>query len=96
MHQLGSADKWKKIYWDIATGVPASQKKLLLGGEASMWTDTYCYIDQCGSSTGKNPVGYRLFDPKNDAEFHKSIGGMIFPRGLVAAAGEHSGCCCSG
>ena len=47
-----------------------------------MWSDTYCYIDQCGAF-GPNepvPVGSALFDPKYDAEFGQSIGGMIWPR----------------
>ena len=77
----GPADRY-----DIGTGVPAAQKKLLLGGEMSMWSDTYCYIEQCGSHVGKPPVGHELFDPKNDKEFGESIGGMIWPRGYVGAA----------
>jgi hypothetical protein len=31
-------------------------------------------------------VGAKLFDPALDAEFSQSIGGMIWPRGFVAAA----------
>jgi len=77
---------WEKCWYDIGTGVPAAQKKLLLGGEMSMWSDTYCYIEQCGSHVGKPPVGHELFDPKNDKEFGESIGGMIWPRGYVGAA----------
>jgi len=82
---MGSAG-WSKCWYDIGTGVPASQHKLLLGGEMSMWSDTYCYIEQCGSHIGSAPVGHELFDPKNDKEFGESIGGMIWPRGYVAAA----------
>ena len=52
----------------------------------SMWSDTYCYISQCGASGGGAPVGHELFDPSNDAEFGRSIGGMIWPRGYVGAA----------
>ena len=65
--------------YDIATKVPAAQLPLVLGGEMSMWTDSYCYIDQCGSSTGRVPTGHALFDPAQDAAFGKSIGGMIWP-----------------
>lgn len=72
--------------YDIATKVPAAQLPLVLGGEMSMWTDSYCYIDQCGSSTGRVPTGHALFDPAQDAAFGKSIGGMIWPRGFVGAA----------
>jgi len=42
--------------------------------------------DQCGSATGSPPVAAALFDPAKDAEFAQSIGGMIWPRGYVAAA----------
>lgn len=49
-------------------------------------SDTYCYIDQCGASTGSAPVGHALFPPQRDAEFSRSIGGMIWPRGFVGAA----------
>jgi hypothetical protein len=43
-----------------------------------MWSDTYCYINQCQSAG--QPVGARLFPPEQDAAFRKSIGGMIWPR----------------
>jgi hypothetical protein len=31
-------------------------------------------------------VGAPLFPPERDAEFEKSVGGMMFPRGFVGAA----------
>jgi hypothetical protein len=37
---------WDMCWYDISTGVPTSQLSLLYGGEMSMWTDTYCYVDQ--------------------------------------------------
>ena len=43
----GGPAGWSKVWYDIGTGVPQSQRELLLGGEMSMWTDTYCYIAQC-------------------------------------------------
>jgi len=82
----GGPEGWSKCWYDIGTGVPASQKKLLLGGEMSMWTDSYCYVEQCGShSNDRTPTGAKLFGPDADAAFHKSIGGMIWPRGYVGA-----------
>lgn len=51
-----------------------------------MWSDTYCYIDQCGAYKGAVPVGAALFNPEHDNAFAKSIGGMIWPRGFVGAA----------
>ena len=82
----GGPTGWSKCWYDIAQKVPAAQLPLVLGGEMSMWTDTYLYIDQCGASAGSPPVGAALFNPANDAEFGASIGGMIWPRGFVGAA----------
>lgn len=59
---------------------------LLLGGEISMWSDSYCSEAQCGASRDVTPVGHALFPPSMDNAFSKSIGGMIWPRGFVAAA----------
>jgi len=77
---------WKKCWYDIATGVASAHLHLLLGGEISMWSDSYCYLRQCDPTSTSKPVGYKLFDPKNNKEFGQSIGGMIWPRGYVAAA----------
>ena len=77
---------WKRFWYDILTGVNASDAHLVLGGEVSMWTDTYCVTNQCGAWSGPTPVGAALFDPGHDSEFARSIGGMIWPRSFVGAA----------
>lgn len=77
---------WERCWYNISTGVPPAQQSLVLGGEMSMWTDTYCYISQCGASKGSQPVGSALFGPASDQAFQLSIGGMVWPRGLVGAA----------
>jgi hypothetical protein len=82
----GGPKGWARTWYDIATGVPASQRSLLLGGEMSMWSDTYCYISQCGAGGSGTPVGHALFPPEQDDAFGNSIGGMIWPRGFVGAA----------
>lgn len=33
----GGPSGWKRCWYDISTGVPANETKLLLGGEISMW-----------------------------------------------------------
>lgn len=81
----GGPDGWHMVYHDIGANVPAAQKSLLLGGEMSMWTDTYCYISQCGFGGSSLPVGSKLFGPERDHEFAASVGGMIWPRGFVGA-----------
>ena len=80
----GGPAGWSRCWYNISETVPAGQGNLLLGGEISMWTDTYCYINQCTS--GSPQKGSKLFPPSSDAAFEESIGGMIWPRGFVAAA----------
>ena len=36
--------------------VPTANMSALLGGEISMWTDAYCYDDQCGAFGHGHPV----------------------------------------
>ena len=82
----GGPAGWAKMWYDIATNVSAENATRLLGGEISMWTDTYCYEKQCGAFDGPAPVGAPLFAPAQDAPFGRSLGGMIWPRGYVGAA----------
>lgn len=76
---------WAGCWSNPTSGVPAAGLPLLLGAEASMWTDRYCYANQCGASGGAAPIGAPLFPPSQDDAFGRSVGGMIWPRGLVAA-----------
>eukprot|EP01060_Flectonema_neradi_P029796 TRINITY_DN41_c1_g1_i1.p1 TRINITY_DN41_c1_g1~~TRINITY_DN41_c1_g1_i1.p1 ORF type:complete len:526 (+),score=126.26 TRINITY_DN41_c1_g1_i1:40-1578(+) len=80
----GGPTGWSKCWYNISETVPAGQEHLLLGGEVSMWTDTYCNVREC--ITGPPQVGSPLFPPSADAAFEESVGGMIWPRGFVAAA----------
>ena len=88
----GGAAGWSKMWYDISTGVSPANMSMLLGGEISMWTDTYCFSDQCGAFGPGHavPVGAPLFAPDTDAAFAQSIGGMIWPRGYVGAAAFYS------
>lgn len=81
----GGPEGWSKCWNDIGYGVPADKKSMLLGGEMSMWTDRYCYINQCNPTSTNVPIGAPLFPPSQDTAFAASIGGMIWPRGFVAA-----------
>lgn len=78
-------DGWAKFYFDVAQDLNPAERNLLSGGEVSQWTDTYCITQQCGASNGPPPYASALFPPSQDASFAKSIGGMIFPRTIVAA-----------
>lgn len=65
--------------------VPAENRSLLLGGEVAMWTDAYCYINDCVRPNGPKGSGHELFNRSNDEFFALSVGGMIWPRGHLAA-----------
>ena len=84
----GSPSNWGDVWLDIGLGVPAEQKKsLLLGGEMTAWTDTYCNPRECGAMHEYHPEkGAELFNRTRDAEYARSYGGMIWPRGFVGAA----------
>merc|ERR1719384_1869580 len=73
------------MYHNLYNAIPEDQRDLMLGGEISMWSDQYCYTNQCGSWEGDTPVGHELYDPKNDGAFARSIGGMIWPKGAIGA-----------
>ena len=77
------------IYIDIAEGIPASQRHLLLGGEVSVWTDHYTapvYGLQCGVESAAQPnPAKRMYPRSEDAAFGKSTLGVTFPAAVIAA-----------
>jgi hypothetical protein len=71
---------------DIGFDVPESEKGLLLGGEMSMWTDTYCSPRECGAMPNYHKEkGGTLYSRIQDEAYGRSLGGMIWPRGFVGA-----------
>ena len=75
---------WAPCWNDIAHDVNETSRHLLLGGEMSMWGDSYCKTKKCDPNEG--PVAASsLFPPEKDEEFGISVGGMIWPRGYVGA-----------
>ena len=79
---------WHKLWYDISFDVPAQERSLLLGGEMSMWTDTYCNPRECSAMPvyGKVENGSALYNRSHDAAYARSLGGMLWPRGYVGAA----------
>ena len=61
------------------------QKPFLLGAEASMWTDNYCFAKQCGAFSGDVPPDAALYPPEKDALFASSIAGTVWPQTSIAA-----------
>merc|ERR1712084_160309 len=69
-------EKWK---------VPVENQHLLLGGEYAFWTDAWCYINGCTRPGSPHGGGADLFSPDRDDEFAKSVTGMLWPYGRLAA-----------
>ena len=83
----GGAAGWGKLWYDIGFDVPSAERALLLGGEMSMWTDTYCSPRECGAMPAYHTEkGGALYNRSRDREYARSLGGMIWPRGYVGAA----------
>ena len=62
------------------------QRRHVLGGSASMWTDAYCATNECGAWPDATPMaGWMAESPKHDAVFHDSLLASIFPAASVAA-----------
>lgn len=82
----GGPEGWAPLWYDIGFDVPADEQGLLLGGEMSMWTDTYCSPRECGAMPAYNTEkGDALYSRDQDAAYGQSLGGMIWPRGFVGA-----------
>ena len=83
----GGPAGWDKLWYDIGFDVPPSERALLLGGEMSMWTDTYCSPRECGAMPAYHTEkGGALYTRSQDAAYGRSLGGMLWPRGYVGAA----------
>jgi hexosaminidase len=71
------------VWLDITSGaLNASNAHLMLGGEASMWTDQYLGTKH---NIDHRTVQCLLPSPASDVEFGKSISAVIWPRAAVAA-----------
>jgi hypothetical protein len=64
----------------------------VLGGELSAWSDDYCLPLECSAWTNRFPPSEHklanascLYTRERDDAFARSIAGMVWPRGFVAA-----------
>jgi hypothetical protein len=56
------------------------------GGEVSMWSDDYVFPPECNAFPGRVPANGSVFYQRSlDDAFGRSIGGLMWPRGFVAA-----------
>ena len=50
---------------------------LVLGGEMAMWTDDYCFVDQCFLYERGKPDAWWMFRPESDSQFTESVSGIV-------------------
>ena len=63
----------------------ASAMAHLLGGEVALWTDAYTYINDCTRpGDGPGPAAI-MWNRTQDEAFGRSVGGLLWPRGFLAA-----------
>jgi hypothetical protein len=65
----------------------------LIGGEAAIWTDNWCFSYQCGAASedvgrdvGKTPKARGMFERYADDTFSSSLAGVVWPRAYVKGA----------
>ena len=49
----------------------------VLGGEMAMWTDDYCFVDQCFLYKQGKPDAWWMFGPESDSQFTESVSGIV-------------------
>ena len=50
---------------------------LVPGGEMAMWTDDYCFVDQCFLYKRGKPGAWWMFGPESDSQFTESVSGIV-------------------
>ena len=77
---------WNNPGGSNSTSGKSSSNGKVLGGEISMWTDDYIQRE-CGAHGSKLGLANAscFYSRKMDVGFQNSIGGLIWPRGIVAA-----------
>ena len=49
----------------------------VLGGEMALWTDNYCFVDQCFLYKRGKPDAWWMFGPESDSQFTESWSGIV-------------------
>ena len=49
----------------------------VLGGEMALWTDDYCFVDQCFLYRRGKPDAWWMFGPESDSQFTESVSGIV-------------------
>ena len=53
----------------IISKLNPDEMTLVLGGEMAMWTDDYCFADQCFLYKRRKPNAWWMFGPESDSQF---------------------------
>jgi hypothetical protein len=85
---VSAADRPASQFWE-----PVRQGSRVLGGEAAIWTDSYCFSYQCGAASedvgraaGHLPKAPGMYGRGADATFESSLSGLVWPRAFVKGA----------
>lgn len=85
---VSSAERPANQFW-----TPVLEGSRVLGGEAAIWTDSYCFSYQCGAASedvgraaGHLPKAPGMYGRAADATFESSLSGLVWPRAFVKGA----------
>ncbi|XP_073228638.1 uncharacterized protein [Porites lutea] len=82
---LSSLVDFSALWTNISAGLNPDEMTLVLGGEMAMWTDDYCFVDQCFLYKRGKPDAWWMFGPESDSQFTESVSGIIWPSAIVGA-----------
>ncbi|XP_068715024.1 uncharacterized protein [Montipora foliosa] len=74
------------LWTDISSGLNPHESAQLLGGEMALWTDAYCFVDQCLLYERGKPQAWWMYGPESDSQFTESASGIIWPKATVGAS----------
>jgi len=82
---LSSFLDFSALWTDISAGLNPDERTLVLGGEMALWTDAYCFVDQCFLYNRSKPLAWWMYGPESDPQFTESVSGIIWPQAIVGA-----------
>ena len=61
----------------IISKLNPDEMTFVLGGEMALWTDDYCFVDQCFLYRRGKPDAWWMFGPESDSQFTESVSGIV-------------------
>ena len=65
------------VYVCIILKLNPDEMTFVLGGEMALWTDNYCFVDQCFLYKQGKPDAWWMFGPESDSQFTESVSGIV-------------------